>query len=579
MTTEYNGFDIISVSDAYEDYDEMINEYTKVKFSDTAKEELISFSRNSFLINEWLNLCFIKENDIVFLGKDRNLTFKIDDNIFIFEDKINMQKSFNVGFEIKNETPIFKLFELIFDFSNRWVRVTPFVDEPFYEEKENYINNILQKYSLVISLKNNMFKIYTNQNVEISFENVLKGLFDLSANNEIVKKIDNYKTDFNYLENLYNKKKYEEVLSYLKDSYLWQKLSRNEFVDGYDSTMQNRMYQIYAHCYNESSLDLKNTNILVINEDGSGMYKNIQTAINKALNFQKIYLTEGIFKENRILVKNKNIVIETGDNSKAVIKFKNESLEIRNSFVQINNVDFETAQGTENRAMVEIENSTCTFYRTDFYGKSKTEDAISILDNSFVELSNLNILGFFNGIYQIQSNLHINNIMITNCNNAIFSFGLENKSHINAEKLIIQKCNAGILNYTNSDLYLVDSEISNNNNGIIVKNDKNELEKDYNLSISLFSTATIKNSKISNSKTANITASLDSAIFIENVEILNSKNFGVFADENAKVYLSNCTVSRNKVALSKTKDAEIEEDGVEKKHNSAFIRNFMGMFN
>lgn len=578
MTIENNSFDIISMGEAYENFDEMINEHTKVKFSEPAKEELINLSRNSFLANEWANLCIVKDNSIIFLGKNRNLVYKIYDNVFSFEQKMSVQKVFNVGFEIKNETPIFKLFEILFDYSNRWVRITPFVDDAFYEDKEQYINNVLQKYSLFVSLKDDMLKIFTNQNVEISFENVLKGLFDLSANNEIVKKIDNYKTDFNYLENLYSQKKYEEVLSYLKDSYLWQKLSRNEFIDGYDSDMQNRMYQIYAHCYNEAEIEPIQSNIIVINEDGSGMYKNIQTAINKAYIFQKIYLTDGVFKENRILIKNKNLVIESGEKSKTTIKFKNDSLEIRNSFLQISNVDFETTQGAENRAMVEIENSTCTFYRTDFYGKNKVTDAISILDNSFVELSNLNILGFFNGVYHIQSNLHINNVMITNCNNAIFSFGLENKSYINAEKLIIQKCNAGILNYTNSDMHLADSEILNNNNGIIVKNDINELQKEYNLNITSFSTATIKNSKVANSKNVNITASLDSAVFIENTEILNSKNIGVFADENAKVYLSKCTISRNKVALSKVSEAEIEEDGVEKKHNSAFMRNFMGMF-
>ena len=325
---------------------------------------------------------------------------------------------------------------------------------------------------------------------------------------------------------------YEVCYKYLIKSELWKKRKSKKLLPD----ERNYLYYTYARCFNECKFDVEKADMIVVTDDGKGMYPNIQTAIDYHGESRKaIYLTKGKYSESLCVVGEK-IIIECDDTEKAVIT---SPIQIIDSNVRFENLVFNVK---DESVMISAKNANCKFRGVDFCGKGKNRKQIGIhlFKCKNVSLKDTIFEDLLIGVMAESKNVNIENCHLIN--NKIGTLCASKQTFKKPQSVVscvdnhIKKNEIGICAACNSQVNIAGTIFEKNNDSVICMSNS--------LTVLRFSDELIEMEgvQILPNKLNVFSQGKSGQVNIKDCEILNSKNTGIIGVDTGNLTVTNCKI-------------------------------------
>lgn len=379
-------------------------------------------------------------------------------------------------------------------------------------------------------------------------------------------------------------KEYSVCYKYLLGSGLWKNRKSKELL----SDERNYLYYVYARCFNECGFDISSAEMIIVSDDGKGMYKTIQSALAYLEEGKEIYLTKGQYKETLSII-GKDISIECDEEEIAVIT---EPVQVIKSKVKFKNIVF--ASDKED-VMLSVTDARCSCVDTIFSGRGKEKKQIGLylLKCENVNLNNVTFENLLIGIIALSRNVNVNKSHIVNNKIGILSASkqtfTEPQSVVNSVDNHIMKNEIGMCVACNSKAKINRTILENNidsvlcmANTVVIQNFSTDMiELDgitiYPDKLNVFLQGKsgfieMQDSEIRKSKNVGIGVCDKGRIIATNCKIIGSSSlgglgYGVYAKDNGAVILQECLLENNLKAI------QIIDNGTVDKRNVRLLNN------
>lgn len=391
---------------------------------------------------------------------------------------------------------------------------------------------------------------------------------------------------------------YSVCYKYLLGSGLWKNRKSKELL----SDERNYLYYVYARCFNECGFDISSAEMIIVTNDGKGMYKSIQSALAYMGEGRKIYLTKGLYRETLNII-GRDVSIECDDVERAVIT---EPAQVIKSKVRFKNIVFES---DKEDVMLSVNDAQCSCSEVTFRGrgKEKKQVGLHLLKCSNVNLNNTTFENLLIGIIALSRNVNINKSYVTNNKIGILCASKhtfkEPQGAINSVDNHINKNEIGICVACNSQAKINRTFLENNidsvlcmANSIVIQNFATEMIELGGITIypdklNVFlqgksGYVEIKDSEIRKSKNVGICACDKGSITATNCKIvgtssLGGKGYGVYAKDNGNITLADCLLENNLKAIYSIDNATVDKRNVRLLNNDvvgASLEGVKGLF-
>lgn len=380
---------------------------------------------------------------------------------------------------------------------------------------------------------------------------------------------------------------YDVCYKYLMRSGLWKNRKSKELL----SDERDYLYYTYARCFKECGFDIDVADMIIVTDDGKGMYSNIQSAVAYKGDRKKIYLTKGRYNEALSII-GKDIVIECDDIERAVIT---EPIQVLKSKVKFKNVVFDVKK--EN-VMISANDAQCSFLSTIFKGKGKGKKQIGLhlTKCKSVNLNDATFEDLLIGAMVLSHNVNIDKSHLINNKIGVLCAAKqtfkEPQSIFSCVDNHIEKNEVGICSACNSRVKIIRTSFENNvdaiicmSNSIIIQNFATEMIdldgiKIYPDKLDVFSHGKsgyveIKDSEIHKSKNVGIAVCDKGSIEVINSKIVGSSSlgglgYGVYAKDNGNIVLKDCLLENNLKAIYTADNATVDRRNVRLLNNDIF---------
>ncbi len=391
---------------------------------------------------------------------------------------------------------------------------------------------------------------------------------------------------------------YDVCYKYLMGSGLWKNRKSKELL----SDERNYLYYTYARCFKECGFDISMAEVIIVTNDGKGMYSNIQSAVAYQGDRKKIYLTKGRYNEALGII-GKDVIIECDDMERAVIT---EPVQVLKSKAKFKNIVFDVKK---EMVMLSANDAQCSFTGIIFRGKGKDKKQIG-LHLTKCKSVNLNDATFENlliGAMVLSQNVNIDKSHLINNKIGVLCASKqtfkESQSVINCVDNHIEKNEIGICSACNSRAKIIRTSFENNvdavicmANSIVIQNFATEMIdldgiKIYPDKLEVFlqgksGYVEIKDSEIRKSKNVGIAVCDKGSIEVTNCKIVGSSSlgglgYGVYAKENGNIILKDCLLENNLKAIYTTDNATVDRRNVRLLNNDvvgATLEGVKGLF-
>lgn len=391
---------------------------------------------------------------------------------------------------------------------------------------------------------------------------------------------------------------YDVCYKYLTGSGLWKSRKSKELLPD----ERNYLYYTYARCFKECGFDIGAAELIIVTDDGKGMYPNIQSAVAYQEYGKKIYLTKGRYNEALSII-GKDVVIECDDTERAVIT---EPVQILKSNVKFKNIVFDVKKEV---VMLYANDAQCSLSGTIFKGKGKEKKQVGLhlLKCKSIYLNDVTFEDLLIGAMVLSKNVNVNKTHLLNNKIGILCASKQTfkdpQSVVNGVDNHIEKNEIGICIACNSYAKINRTVFENNvdavicmSNSIVIQNFATErIELDgiviYPDKMDIFlqgksGCVEMKDSEIHRSKNVGIAVCDKGNVEATNCKIVGSSSlvglgYGVYAKDSGKVILKDCLLENNRKAICITDNAIVDKRNVRLLNNDvvgATLEGVKGLF-